>query len=100
MSGLGSVAPVDGVRVSLTLDSSTGTQATYSCSIRWNESGLATEVTGSVSVVSEPTQVNTSGLEQAPEGAVAFVRTLCRTIGRGVQDGRWPRRLTRWRDER
>lgn len=33
-----------------------------------------------------------------PTWAVAFTEKLLRTTARGVQAGRYPRRLTRWRD--
>lgn len=101
MTGLGGVSPIDGVRVSLDLAESTARGALYTAGIRWtnSESGEAMDVTGRATVTTEPLAVTFDGLDVAPEAAVEFTRTLLRTIARSVQDARWPRRITRWRDE-
>ncbi len=53
--------------------------------------GLATvKVDGEVQI-----EVSAGSL---PDWAKGFTEKLLRTTARGVQDGRYPRRLTRWRD--
>lgn len=101
MTGLGGVSPIDGVRVSLDLTESTSGRAVYTTSIRWtnSDSREAMEASGRATVTTEPVAVTFDALDQAPEAAVEFTRTLLRTIARSVQDARWPRRITRWRDE-
>ncbi len=101
MTGLGGVSPIDGVRVSLDLVEFTETRAVYTAGIRWTnpESGNAMDVTGRATVATEPLAVTFHGLTEAPEAAVEFTQALLRTIARSVRDARWPRRITRWRDE-
>ena len=99
MTGLGGVNPLDGVRVSLSLVESEKHRAVYAVNIRWTEAGHAHAVDGRATVTTEPLAVTFDGIEDAPESTSGFVRTLVRTTARSVQDGRWPRRVTRWRDE-
>jgi len=101
MTGLGDVNPIEGVRVSLDLTDSDSNAATYRCVIRWSnaDTKTPTSASGTVRVTINPPGVEFSQLEAAPEAVLAFVRTLLRTSARGVQNARWPRRITRWRDE-
>lgn len=98
MSGLGDVNPIDGVRISLSLTASSVADATYDCVARWSAGGEAVEAHGSAHVRIEPPGVEFTAFD-APEATVTFVRTLLRTTARSVQHARWPRRITRWRDE-
>lgn len=101
MSSLGEVSPIDGLRVSLDLREASGDAATYDCAVRWSNSDTKTpaQALGSARVTIDPPSVEFSQLEAAPEAALTFTRTLLRTTARGVQNSRWPRRITRWRDE-
>jgi hypothetical protein len=100
-TGLGDVSPIDGVRISLDLRESSSNVATYECAIRWSHADTKTpaKALGSARVTIDPPGVEFSQLEVAPEAALSFVRTLLRTTARSVQNARWPRRITRWRDE-
>lgn len=100
MTGLGDVGPKDGVRISLSLTASSATDATYTCVARWSApSGEAVEAHGSALVRIDPPGVEFTNFDAAPEATITFVRTLLRTTARSVQDARWPRRITRWRDD-
>ena len=101
MTGLGDVSPIDGVRISLDLRESSSNVATYECAIRWSITDTKTpaEALGSARVTIDPPGVEFSQLEVAPEATLTFVRSLLRTTARSVQSARWPRRITRWRDE-
>lgn len=100
MSGLGDVGPKDGVRISLSLTASSSMDATYECVARWStQGGEAIEARGSAHVRIDPPGVVFTGFDTAPEATLTFVRTLLRTTARSIQDARWPRRITRWRDD-
>jgi hypothetical protein len=101
MTGLGDVNPVDGVRISLDLVESSSNVANYKCAIRWSNADAETpaQALGSARVTIDPPGVEFSQLEVAPDAVLTFVRTLLRTTARSVQNARWPRRITRWRDE-
>lgn len=101
MTGLGDVNPSEGARVSLDLAESDSNAATYRCVIRWHDAATKTptNASGTVRVTINPPGVEFSQLEAAPEAVLTFARTLLRTTARGVQNARWPRRITRWRDE-
>lgn len=101
MTGLGNVNPTEGTRVSLELRESSAGHAKYTVSVRWVDatSGTPMNADGTANVANEPVAVTLEGLEAVSETTTHFVRTLLRTMARGVHDGRWPRRITRWRDE-
>lgn len=101
MTGLGDVNPTGGARVSLELRESSVGHATYTLSVRWVDapSGTPLNADGIANVANDPVAVTLEGIDAVPETTTNFVRTLLRTMARGVHDGRWPRRITRWRDE-
>jgi hypothetical protein len=101
MTGLGNVNPTEGTRVSLELRDASVNHATYTVSVRWVDAGSGTPMNadGIANVAIDPVDVTLEGIDAVPEATNHFVRTLLRTMARGVRDGRWPRRITRWRDE-
>jgi hypothetical protein len=101
---LDTIAPLDGLRVSLNLVTGDAVAATYECSFLWTVKHDATPAaqtaTARAKVLVEPPNVEFHDVTNAPEDALTFARGLLRTLARSIDETtRWPRRITRWRDK-
>ncbi len=85
--------PKRGGRIRLELVETDGARATYTVALLLEDETFETQATTGPEVV-------VGELDGAPEWLVAHVRPLLRQAASRAKDGRWPRRLMRWRAPR
>lgn len=92
-----------GARTELRLLDSSAGRARYE--VRWflgtgtaDQTADAPDAHGVAEVGGDADVLVTPKSGQVPDWLLTFTEKLLRTTARSVQDGRFPRRLTRWRD--